>query len=66
MSKPLIRTAGPDGVEHATVPGRMYALCGVWATEERLAWPRKVRCSQCVALAEARLHAERDAARVGA
>lgn len=62
MSK-LIRTAGPDGVEHVHLAGHPYALCGVWATMERMAWPRRTRCPQCLARAEERLHAQRDAAR---
>ena len=59
----LVRTAGPDGVEHAWQPGAAHTLCGVWITHERYAWPRKARCPQCHEKAEARLHEARDAAK---
>lgn len=56
----LTRVAGQDGVQHANRTGASRTLCGIRAMEERYGWPAKTRCPECVAAAEALLHAARD------
>lgn len=65
MSRPLVRVAAKDGIEHINRPRQSRTLCGRIALDERYAWPRTSRCPVCLAEAERLLHLERDGAPIG-